>query len=244
MQKLLFLLFFCCLSANVNAQKTIADAEIDTFALIQKTLVHYTEPAFLDTLKGEQTEAVTTIFYTKMHSDSILRNAFVWNSNEKTLAYQDIDLRKVKMQNGLYNLQLVEVKKENDNIGINFKTACDNPPASTKWVKKRAFNCCGAVNPEDCFTWCLVEIHITNCGITQKDDNGFYYNANIPISCSLLDAVFKYNTSTATYEMQPFARQNERRDWYAKRFLKTKTIRQEPQSIRVQKTACFGGNAR
>jgi hypothetical protein len=241
MKRLLFL-FFGCLSANANAQTTVADAEIDTFALIQKTLAHYTEPVFLDTLKGEQTEAVTTIFYTKMHRDSILRNAFVWDSNEKTLAYQDIDLRKVKMQNGLYNLQLVEVKKENDNIGINFKTACDNPPASVKWVKKRASNCCW--NPEDCFTWCLIEIPVKDCSMPQKYDSGFYCNTNESINCSLLDAVFKFNTSTAAYEMQRFARQNERRDWYAKRFLKKKTIRQAPQSIRVQKSACFGGNAR
>jgi hypothetical protein len=222
MKRLLFLLFFVCLSANANAQTTIADTEIDTFALIQKTLVYYTEPVFLDTLKGEQTEAVTTTFYTKMHSDSILRNAFVWDSNEKSLAYQDIDLRKVKMQNGLYNLQLVEVKKDSGNIGINFKTACDYPTLSTKWVKKRSSNCCSA-NQDDCFTWCLVEIPLNNCSITRKDDNGFYYNTNESINCSRLDAVFKYNTSTAAYEMQPFARQNERREWYAKRFLKKKS---------------------
>jgi hypothetical protein len=238
--KYLLFLFFACLSANVNAQKTVADAEIDTFALIQKTLAHYTEPLFLDTLKGEQTEAVTTIFYTKMHSDSILRNAFVWDSNEKSLAYQDIDLRKVKMQNGLYNLQLVEVKKYSDNIGINFKTACDNPPASVKWVKKYLSNCCGAVLPEDCFTWCLVEIPVKDCNMSEKYDNSFYYNANIPISCSPIDAVFKYNTSTATYEMQPFSRQNERRDWYAKRFLKTNSIPKEMSKTRARRYTPLG----
>jgi hypothetical protein len=92
MQKLLFLLFFGCLSANVWAQQPLPTS----LEIAQMVLDFYTEPNFLDTLKVVENNRKDTVLFVvnDTYSNVILKekeyNIFIWDKKTKNLTQKSM----------------------------------------------------------------------------------------------------------------------------------------------------------
>jgi hypothetical protein len=214
MRKLLFLLFFGCLSANAWAQQ-VDTPRIDTIDFIRKTLAYYTKPKFLDSLVNRSIDTSKTQFVVFYAFDSeYFRNkalpVFVWNIAKKTM-----DEQVVSSENWIELSKKSETKRMlfHYNSHDSTVTISGNELISFKWVEKRD------LTKMEGFRWCLVEIPIYRCNITRLDENGKIVDEQIPIEM-ISDAIFKYHPNTKQYEMQDFARRAERKKWFVSQFLK------------------------
>jgi hypothetical protein len=95
MQKLLFLLFFACLSANVWAQQPPTSLEI-----AQMVLDFYTEPSFLDTLKTTGITEKDTAFFLIANGDDAFEKGnkllFTFDKKNRKLTHTYIALDSIK----------------------------------------------------------------------------------------------------------------------------------------------------
>jgi hypothetical protein len=224
MQKLLFLLFFACLSANVNAQK------IDTLALISEVLKTYTNPIFLDTLKTERTEiSEQVVFFIQENvQQNAIKNAYVWDKNTQNLAVMDMDLQKMSKQGGKYNVVPVNIVIQKNTIHLYFSTSSRMetlPPVYRKIdtlpngkIREMDISFCPntAILPNGEARIIsppmvrIIELPYAPCRV---------YPNKTPIHF-IADAQFLYNKTTKKYEMQDFTRRAERKKWFASQFLK------------------------
>jgi hypothetical protein len=233
MQKLLFLLFLGCLSANVWAQK------IDTLALISEVLKTYTTPVFLDTLKTDNAEiSEQVVFFIQENvQQNAIKNAYVWDKNTQSLAFMDMDLLEMSKQGEKYNVVPVNIVTQNNTVYLYFSTSSrmETIPIIYKKIDTLANGiireteipfCPNAAilpNGETLITSPLmvriIELPYAPCRITPN---------KTPINF-IADAQFLYNKTTKKYEMQDFERQSERRDWFAQAYLVDKNVQKNKE---------------
>jgi hypothetical protein len=241
MQKLLFLLFFGCLSANVWAQKT------DTTALITQVLTYYTEPKFLDTVKNEVSRilaAQAAQELEKYHGGNDgSEHASVETGEGNPTSTKDTTFKpcircaenlvfyqykKSIKSDAIFRNVWVWNKKTRTlsftdiipfHIAKNGKNYAFVPIYTDFDTKKQT----GTLKIDAIHYFQCTSINPTNVTIVEDYDYNqtkisTIFSDNVG-EASLPDAVLKYNKTTRKYEIQAHNRQSERRNWFAFNYL-------------------------